>query len=74
MTDATETEESHSITLPLSCFEEVFRWYPDMRGYVKIWCNENLQSPPTFRKEDREYYADFQTDVDAIFFKLRWVG
>jgi hypothetical protein len=66
------------IELPLSCFEEVFRWYPDMRGHVKTWCDENLQAHPHFLMTTyttpSKYYGNFVTDADATFFMLRWVG
>lgn len=58
-----------------STFETVFRWYPDMRGATKEWCDLNLKRHPTFRKVGglpERYFAEFDNPSDAMLFKLHW--
>jgi len=71
------------IEIPLERFNEVFVWYPRMRGKVLTWLQENNIEPPAVYKNvqhrlrgefwPREYYCMFfKNEFDAILFKLRW--
>lgn len=54
----------------------LFTQYGDVAPGIEQWCEENLQglwcSVYDFRKTDDHF--EFESEVDLIHFKLRWVG
>ncbi len=71
-----DPERPVKLRLPLNeAFDDLFRWFPDMRYSAKLWCAESLKREPEFSKgyDNGEcYYGHFATEEDAIFFKMHF--